>query len=70
MVGFGILVNKSDISCIGSEIASLRTELRGEVTGLRGEIGRVEKTLNDAVIMLVNIGNELDKHISRLEDKG
>lgn len=73
MVGFGILANKSDINRVSGEIVNFRTELRGEITALRAEmrsdISRLDKTLNDAVLMLINIGNELDKRVSRLEDK-
>ncbi len=59
MVGFGILVNKNDINRVSSEIASLRTELHGDIV-------RVDTRLSDAVVMLINIGNELDKRVSRL----
>jgi len=62
MVAFGILVNKNDINRVSGEIASLRTELHGDIV-------RVDTRLNDAVVTLVNIGNELDKRVSRLEDK-
>jgi len=37
---------------------------------LHGDIVRVDTRLNEAVVTLVNIGNELDKRVSRLEDKG
>jgi len=63
VVGFGILVNKNDITRVSSEIASLRTELHGDIV-------RVDTRLSDAVVMLINIGNELDKRVSRLDDKG
>lgn len=63
VVGFGILVKKNDINRVSSEIASLRTEQHGDIV-------RVDTRLSDAVVMLINIGNELDKRVSRLEDKG
>jgi hypothetical protein len=95
MVGFGILVNKSDTTRISGELVILRAEARSDMTSMRnelrsdmtsirnelrsdmnamrnelhGDIVRVDTRLNEAVVTLVNIGNELDKRVSRLEDK-
>jgi len=85
MVGFGILVNKSDTTRISGELVTLRAEVRSDMHAMRNElrsdmnamrnelhadIVRVDTRLNEAVVTLVNIGNELDKRVSRLEDKG
>lgn len=69
MVGFGILVNKSDTTRISGELVTLRSEVRSDVTVLRNDIARVDSRVSEATLMLVNIGNELDKRVSRLEDK-
>jgi len=73
MVGFGILVNKSDTTRISGELVTLRSEVRSDMNAMRnelhGDIVRVDTRLNEAVVTLVNIGNELDKRVSRLEDK-
>ncbi len=73
MVGFGILVNKSDTTRISGELVTLRSEVGSDMNAMRnelhGDIVRVDTRLNEAVVTLVNIGNELDKRVSRLEDK-
>jgi hypothetical protein len=59
MVGFGILINKNDINRLWAEMGAIRTQLHGDINGLRSDIAT-----------LVNISNEMDKRVSRLEDKG
>ena len=52
------------------EISGVRTELRGEIGSLRSEMGAMRTQLHTDIMTLVNISNELDKRIGRLEDKG
>ncbi len=87
MVGFGILVNKSDSNRLGGEINTIR----GEISSLRARVDAMNEKFDarlaaisekfDArlaamsekfhadIINLINIGNELDKRVSRIEDK-
>jgi cell division protein FtsL len=65
MVLFGILSNKNDINHVRTEIASLR----GEVSNVRNEMAAMRKDFHADIMMLVNISNDLDKRVSRLEDK-
>jgi hypothetical protein len=58
MVLFGILSNKNDINHVRTEIASMR-----------GEMNAMRTQFHSDIMMLVNIGNDLDKRVSRLEDK-
>lgn len=62
LVGFGILINKNDSNRLAGEIATLRTRMESRFDALT-------KELHDSVVMLVNISNDLDKRVSRLEDK-
>jgi len=70
LVGFGILINKNDTNRLSGEIAGLRTELHSSIARVDSRIDALGKQLSDAIVMLVNIGNDLDKRITRLEDKG
>ena len=58
MVLVGILTNKNDINHVRTEIASLRTE-----------VGAMRNQFHADILNLVNIGNEMDKRVSRLEDQ-
>jgi hypothetical protein len=57
MVGFGILVNKNDVTRISGEIVTLRAEVCADMSSLRNDIARVDSRVSNAVLMLVNIGN-------------
>jgi septal ring factor EnvC (AmiA/AmiB activator) len=80
MVLIGILTNKNDINNVRTAIASmrgemskdrseLRTELRTEIASVRTELGAMRTQLHTDIMTLVNISNDLDKRVSRLEDK-
>ncbi len=74
MVGFGILVNKNDSDRLKGDMDSLSNRLGGEIAMLRARMesrfDTLTKDLHDNVETLVKVGNDLDKRISRLEDKG
>jgi len=58
MVGFGILINKNDFNRVS-----------GEITSLCFAMGAMQSQFHADIMMLVNISNEMDKRVSRLEDK-
>jgi len=58
MVLFGILSNKNDINHVRTELSSIR-----------GEMNAMRTQFHSDIMMLVNISNDLDKRVSRLEDK-
>lgn len=77
MVLFGILSNKNDINHVRTEIASMRGEISNVRTELRTEMGAMRNQfhadingLRSDIATLVGITNDLDKRVSRLEDKG
>jgi len=77
MVLFGILSNKNDInhvrtelSSIRGEISNVRTELRSEMNAMRTQFHTDIAGLRSDIATLVGITNDLDKRVSRLEDKG
>ena len=70
MVGFGILINKNDTNRLSGEIGSLRGEIGVLRTRMESRFDTLTKELHDNVVTLVNVGNDLDKRIGRLEDKG
>ena len=65
MVLVGILLNKNDINHVRTSIS----ELRGEMNGMRSEIHADINGLRSDIRMLTGADNELDKRVSRLEDK-
>jgi hypothetical protein len=72
LVGVGILVNKYDVSSLRADIARIDgriDRIDGRIDRIDGRIDTFSKQPNDAILMLVNIGNEMDKRVSRLEDK-
>jgi chromosome segregation ATPase len=77
MVLFGILSNKNDInhvrtelSSIRGEISGVRNELRAEMNSMRNQFHADINGLRSDIATLVGITNDLDKRVSRLEDKG
>lgn len=60
----GILLNQNGIHRLDARIHSLEARMTALESRLHTDIVRLETRLNDAVIMLVNIGNELDKRIT------
>jgi hypothetical protein len=79
LVGVGIL-NKYDISALRADVKSdiaridgridrIETKIDSLSAALNGMIDTLSKQLNEAIPMLVNISNEMDKRVSRLEDK-
>jgi len=77
MVGFGILVNKNDSNRLGGEINALRTRVDAlndkfdaRLEKLDARLVAMSEKFHADIMNLVNIGNELDKRVSRLEDKG
>jgi len=77
MVLFGILSNKNDInhvrtelSSIRGEISNVRSELRAEINAMRNQFHADITGLRSDIATLVGITNDLDKRVSRLEDKG
>jgi hypothetical protein len=52
-----------------SEIASVRNELRAEMNSMRNQFHADINGLRSDTATLVNISNDLDKRVSRIEDK-
>lgn len=72
MVLVGILMNKNDINQVRSSISELRGEMngvRGEMNAMRGQFHSDINGLRSDIATLVGISNDLDKRVSRLEDK-
>jgi phage-related protein len=52
-----------------AEITSVRNELRAEITSVHTELGAIRAQAHADTLTLVNISNEMDRRITRLEDK-
>ena len=76
MVLVGILLNKNDINQVRTsiselrgEMASVRTELRAEISGVRAELGDFKAQSHNDIMTLTGLYHDIDKRVSRLEDK-
>lgn len=84
MVLVGILTNKNDINHVRTEIASMRgeiasvrteisgvrKELSAEISGVRAELGAFKVQSHHDIMTLTGLYHDIDKRVSRLEDKG
>jgi len=57
------------IDRIDARIDRIETKIDAMSAAFNGRIDTVSKQLNEAIVMLVNISNEMDKRVSRLEGK-
>ncbi len=62
MVLVGILLNRNDINRLDGRISALEVSLRGEIAAFRSQV-------HDDLKMVHGAGNEMDKRITRLEQK-
>jgi len=69
MVLFGILSNKNDINPVRTEIASTRNEISSMRTQFDTRLAAMSDKFHSDIMTLVNISNDLDKRVGRLEDK-
>lgn len=65
----GILLNQRGLDRLEARIDRLEGRLDSRIERLEARVERLETRFNEAILMLVNITNELDKRISRLEEK-
>jgi len=69
MVGIGILINKYDITTLRAEVVGLRAEVHSDMNAMRAQFHSDINGLRADIATLVSISNELDKRVTRLEDK-
>lgn len=60
---------RSEISGVRAEVASIRTELRADISGVRTELGAFKTQAHTDIMTLVGLNNDVDKRVSRLENK-
>jgi len=65
----GILLNQNGINRRDGCIDRIEWRIDRLEANVDTRIGALGKQLHDAILMLVNISNELDKRLIRLEDK-